>query len=274
MLDLSDINYRHFLGVMERIDIEPLSGSHAESQFEEITTELQEPTMLVTGDRPQLLDGYTDSSPAISMPQLYIQSNSVNARHFLSEDPLIETVVAQEPDSKFRLWFREIRALIRDFAFAAATAIFIVAFVIQPVKVEGTSMLPRLHDGERIFVNKFIYQFDKIHRGDIVVFWYPKNPSQSFIKRVIGLPGDEIRITNGKLYINNQLQTEPYISAEYNSNPIPNKYWIVDDHHYFVMGDNRDASNDSRAWGLVPEKYIYGKAIFRYWPLASAGALD
>lgn len=265
---------------MERLDIEPLelqpSSQLEESKPEEPTSELplelEKPTLnLAEEGQPHLLDGYSELSPAISMPQLYIQSSVINARYL--DDQLIERVTAQKPESKARLWLREIKSLVKDFAFAAATALFVVVFVIQPVKVEGTSMLPRLHDGERIFVNKFIYQFDKIQRGDIVVFWYPKNPSQSFIKRVIGLPGDEIRITNGNLYINNQLQPEPYISAEYNSNPMPNRYWIVDDHHYFVMGDNRDASNDSRAWGLVPEKYIYGKAIFRYWPLSSAGTL-
>ncbi|MCS6886137.1 MAG: signal peptidase I [Acidobacteriota bacterium] len=220
-------------------------------------------------------DSYSGSisktSEQLPMPELYLQALT-NCKIF-AEDKLIERSFSFE-ESKARLWLREALALLRDFAFAAATAAFIVVFVVQPVKVEGTSMLPRLHDGERIFVNKFIYQFSKIERGDIVVFWYPKNPSQSFIKRVIGLPGDEIRITNGKLYINNQLQVEPYISAEYNSHPTPNKYWVVDEHHYFVMGDNRDASNDSRSWGLVPEKYIYGKAVFRYWPLSAIGPID
>jgi signal peptidase I len=190
------------------------------------------------------------------------------------DDLQIEVMLPEKEPSRARVWFSEVRALLRDFFFAAVTALLIVVFVVQPVKVEGTSMLPRLHDGERIFVNKFIYNFEPIKRGDIVVFWYPKNPSQSFIKRVIGLPGDEVRITNGKLYINNKLVPEPYLSPEFSANIMPNRYWIVDEHHYFVMGDNRDASNDSRSWGQVPEKYIYGKAIFRYWPLDSAGSLS
>ncbi len=211
----------------------------------------------------------------LSMPSLYIRANkNTSLKGFLPTDDLqIELVNLDKETPNPKVWFSEAKSLTRDFLFAATVALMIVIFVIQPVKVEGTSMLPKLHDGERIFINKFIYQFESINRGDIVVFWYPKNPSQSFIKRVIGVPGDEIRITNGKLYINNSYVSEPYLSAEYTSNVMPNRYWIVDEHHYFVMGDNRDASNDSRAWGLVPEKYIYGKAIFRYWPLDSIGSI-
>ena len=134
-------------------------------------------------------------------------------------------------------------------------------------------MLPQLENGERIFVNKFIYSFDAIHRGDIVVFWYPDNPSQSFIKRVIGLPGDTIKVVSGHVFINDKPYSEPYLSRDrtqqmYNFGPEK-----VKQYHYFVMGDNRDASNDSRAWGEVPEKYIYGKAMFRYWPLSSFGSI-
>jgi signal peptidase I len=182
------------------------------------------------------------------------------------------------------LW-GEARALIRDVLFAALTAVLLVVFVIQPVKVEGTSMLPRLHDGERIFVNKFLYSLDgwpskslsigrPIQRGDIVVFWYPRDPSKSFIKRVIGLPGETVRIdTDGKVYINGQQLDEPYLSKEFTSAPQRSIVKTVRDHRYFVMGDNRDHSNDSRAWGQVPEKYIYGQAFFRYWPLDEAGVL-
>jgi len=190
--------------------------------------------------------------------------------------PPKETVSAEPADTKATpstsAW-TEVKSLARDVAFAAITAILIVVFVVQPVKVEGTSMLPQLENGERIFVNKFIYSFDAIHRGDIVVFWYPDNPSQSFIKRVIGLPGDTIKVVSGHVYINDKPYNEPYLSRDrtqqmYNFGPEK-----VKQYHYFVMGDNRDASNDSRAWGEVPEKYIYGKAMFRYWPLSSFGSI-
>ena len=180
----------------------------------------------------------------------------------------------------------EAKSLIRDFLFAALTAILLVVFVIQPVKVEGTSMLPHLHDGERIFVNKFLYTLDDwpserysvgrpIERGDIVVFYYPRDPNKSFIKRIIGLPGETVRIdVDGRVYIDGRRLDEPYLSREYTRKPQKQIVKNVKAHRYFVMGDNRDASNDSREWGLVPEKYIYGKAWLRYWPVDEMGQLD
>jgi signal peptidase I len=180
----------------------------------------------------------------------------------------------------------EVRALVRDLIFAALTAVLLVVFVAQPVKVEGTSMLPRLHDGERIFVNKFLYSLDgwpserfsigrKVERGDIVVFWYPTDPSKSFIKRVIGLPGDTVEVdTDGKVLINGEPLDESYLSPDWTKFPQRKIVKVVRPHRYFVMGDNRDHSNDSRQWGQVPEKYIYGQAWFRYWPLDEMGVLE
>jgi signal peptidase I len=178
---------------------------------------------------------------------------------------------SEEPGS---LW-TEAKSLTRDIIFAAITAILIVVFVVQPVKVEGTSMLPRLENDERIFINKLIYDFDPIKRGDIVVFWFPDDPSKSFIKRVIGLPGEVVRIDHkGQVYVNGQPTSEPYLSPDLTKRPQVLPDTLVKQHYYFVMGDNRDSSNDSRSWGLVPEKYIYGKAMFRYWPLSRAGLLN
>jgi signal peptidase I len=189
------------------------------------------------------------------------------------DDPDIEVIYPEQPTAASSLW-AEAKSLARDIIFAAVTAVLIVVFVVQPVKVEGTSMQPRLENDERIFVNKFIYNFDPIKRGDIVVFWFPDDPSKSFIKRVIGLPGETIRIDQrGQLYINGRPMDEPYLSPERNRYPRPIPDTYIKPHYYFVMGDNRDASNDSRSWGLVPEKYIYGKAMFRYWPLPRIGLL-
>jgi signal peptidase I len=160
-------------------------------------------------------------------------------------------------------------------------AVLIVVFVVQPVKVEGTSMQPRLENDERIFVNKFDYTFWSIERGDIIVFWYPEDPTKSFIKRVIGLPGESIDMdAMGHITINGQVIPEPYLAPQRNQaararwNQVRSELKYVKPHYYFVMGDNRDASNDSRSWGLVPEKYIYGKAMFRYWPLPRIGSLN
>jgi signal peptidase I len=176
------------------------------------------------------------------------------------------------------LW-TEARLLLRDLLFALMFAALLVVFVVQPVKVEGTSMLPRLHDGERIFVNKLIYYgLPHLKRGDIVVFWYPEDPSKSYIKRIIGLPGETVEIRQGSIYIRShgseQLLEEPYLDPQRNLSRASAPPKEIKPHYYFVMGDNRDASSDSRIWGLVPEKYIYGKALFRYWPLGSASFIS
>ena len=167
----------------------------------------------------------------------------------------------------------EFRGWLKDILLAVVIAFLMVVFLYQPVKVEGTSMQPELLDQERIFVNKFVYHFEEIHRSDIVVFWYPKDPSKSFIKRVLGIPGDVVSIRDGQVYINGQLVEERYVPRGYqdaDSYPVVR----VREGHYYVLGDHRNASNDSRSWGLVPRKYIYGKAVFRYWPVEKAGFLD
>jgi signal peptidase I len=166
-----------------------------------------------------------------------------------------------------------VRGWIRDVFFVVGTAIMIVIFLYQPVKVEGTSMLPELKDQERIFVNKFVYRFEKISRRDIVVFWYPRDPSKSFIKRIIGLPGDTVEIRSGMVYVNGEPLDEPYLVPEFADKRTMNPRY-VDPGYYFVMGDDRKYSSDSRVWGLVPEKYIYGKAVFRYWPVSQIGSID
>ena len=187
---------------------------------------------------------------------------------------------AEEAAPTAGLW-SEVKSITRDIIFAAVMAVLIVVFVVQPVKVEGTSMQPRLENDERIFVNKFKYNFEPIERGEIVVFWFPDDPTKSFIKRVIGLPGETIDMDpKGHITINGMPIDESYLAPERNQNArekwnqVRNEWKYVKAHYYFVMGDNRDASNDSRSWGLVPEKYIYGKAMFRYWPLQRMGSLD
>jgi signal peptidase I len=166
----------------------------------------------------------------------------------------------------------EFKGWLKDILLAVVIAFLMVVFLYQPVKVEGTSMQPELLDQERIFVNKFVYHFEEIHRGDIVVFWYPKDPSKSFIKRVVGVPGDLVAIRDGHVYINGELLQERYVPRGYqdfDSYP-PTR---IKDGHYYVLGDHRNASNDSRSWGLVPRRFIYGKAVFRYWPVEKVGFL-
>lgn len=183
-----------------------------------------------------------------------------------------------EQSSRNNLW-SEARLLLRDLVFALMLAALVVVFIVQPVKVEGTSMLPRLHDGERIFVNKLIYYDEyrwapQIERGDIVVFWFPDDPSKSYIKRVIGLPGDTVEIHEGIVRVNGRDLDEMYLDSRFNLSHRSQTPVYVRPNYYFVMGDNRDNSSDSRIWGLVPKKYIYGKALLRYWPLYAASVIE
>lgn len=172
------------------------------------------------------------------------------------------------------LW-HEGKLLLRDLFIAAMIAVLLTVFVVQPVKVEGSSMLPRLHDGERIFVNKMIYyQLPALERGDIVVFWYPKNPSVSYVKRLIALPGETVEMRGGQVFINDQLLNEPYLDPAHNYSKNTNyPRTEIPAHYYFVLGDNRDNSSDSREWEFVPEKYIYGTALFRFYPFDKIGVI-
>ena len=167
----------------------------------------------------------------------------------------------------------QLKSWFRDIFFAFSTAIFIVVFVVQPVKVEGTSMQPHLVDQERIFVNRFIYHFTDIQRGDIVVFWYPRDRSKSYIKRVLATPGDEVEIRRGNVYVNGARLEEPYLEREYRSFDSYPKL-IVPPDQFFVLGDHRNSSNDSRNWGFVEQQLIYGKAIFSYWPVSRVGLVE
>src|SRR5580692_4005602 len=168
---------------------------------------------------------------------------------------------------------QDLRSWTRDLAVALGLALVIIVFLYQPVKVEGTSMAPLLSDQERIFINKFVYRFEPIGRGDVIVFWYPLDRSKSFIKRVIGLPGDTIEIRSGHLYLDGKELLEPYVPAFYLDGTSYALRRVPAD-NYFVMGDHRDSSNDSRMFGPVPRQYIYGKAVFAYWPVDHFGSLS
>ena len=160
----------------------------------------------------------------------------------------------------------------RDLIISLAISAFIIIFLYQPVKVEGTSMMPSLDDQERIFVNKFVYRWEPIERGDIVVFRYPRDPSKSYIKRVIGVAGDRIRIDAGQVFVNGAPIEEDYVPAMYaDERSYPET--LVPPGSYFMLGDHRSMSNDSRDFGSVTEGYIYGKAVFGYWPMEKLGRL-
>jgi signal peptidase I len=167
----------------------------------------------------------------------------------------------------------EIRVWTRDLLIAIGLALVIIVFLYQPVKVEGTSMAPLLSDQERIFINKFVYRFEPIQRRDVVVFWYPLDHSKSFIKRVIGLPGETVQIHQGIVYVNGRAIEEPYVPPQYEDMSDFGPVSVPKD-SYFVMGDHRISSNDSRVFGFVASQFIYGRAVFAYWPVDHFGSLS
>jgi signal peptidase I len=162
---------------------------------------------------------------------------------------------------------------VRDVLISVAVSVLIIMFLYQPVRVEGTSMLPRLEDRDRLFINKFVYHFEAIHRGDVVVFHYPRDPEKSYIKRVIAVPGDRLRIDHGRVYLNGKLLREPYVPDQYrDTRSMPDM--VIPEDEFFMMGDHRSISSDSREFGPVDRDLIYGKAVFVYWPTRDAGVVN
>src|ERR1700751_1859826 len=187
--------------------------------------------------------------------------------------PAAPASAASESSSTDHSFRNEIRVWTRDLLIAIGLALIIIVFLYQPVKVEGTSMAPLLSDQERIFINKFVYRFEPIQRGDVVVFWYPLDRSKSFIKRVIALPGESVEIRQGMVYVDGQQLKESYVPPQYEDlrdyGPVG-----VPPNMFFGMGDPRISSNDSRVFGPVPSRFIYGRAVFAYWPVDHFGSLS
>jgi signal peptidase I len=163
----------------------------------------------------------------------------------------------------------EIIAWLKTLASAAVYATLIVTFGFQVARVEGHSMAPTLADQDRLIVNKLAYRIGEPHIGDIVMLYYPLVPEKSFVKRVIASEGDQVRIVGGKVYRNDALMDDSFVPPEYRSHDD----WgpqVIPEGYYFVMGDHRNNSSDSRHWGFVPKKYIIGKVQLRWWPLPHA----
>ena len=163
----------------------------------------------------------------------------------------------------------ELVAWVKTLMSAAVYAVLIVTFLFQVARVEGQSMAPTLEDQDRLIVNKLVYRIGEPRRGDIVMLYYPLNPEKSFVKRVIAEEGDTVRIVDGRVYVNDIPLKDDYVASEYRSHDD----WgpqVIPEGYYFVMGDHRNNSSDSRHWGLVPKKYIIGKVQLRWWPLPHA----
>jgi signal peptidase I len=202
----------------------------------------------------------------------------------LAASPLVPSAVHAAPATPSRDMERIVReslsrageevvAWVKTLFSAAVYATLIVTFGFQVARVEGQSMAPTLADQDRLIVNKLVYQLSEPRRSDIVMLYYPANPDKSFVKRVIAEEGDTVRIENGRVYVNDVPLADEYVPSEFRGHDDFGPT-IVQEGYYFVMGDHRNNSSDSRHWGLVPKRYIIGKVQLRWWPLGEARMFD
>jgi signal peptidase I len=197
--------------------------------------------------------------------------NLTLAHYAVSANHLEDGSIALRPTPRMRLVQvrEELVAWLKTLASAAVYAVLIVTFGFQVARVEGQSMAPTLEDQDRLIVNKLVYRIGEPRRGDIVMLYYPLNPEKSFVKRVIAEEGDTVRIVDGRVYVNDIPLKDDYVPSEYRSHDD----WgpqVIPEGYYFVMGDHRNNSSDSRHWGMVPKKYIIGKVQLRWWPVPTA----
>jgi signal peptidase I len=180
----------------------------------------------------------------------------------------VEALASMRMDAWARAW-RDLMSGLQTLVSAAVYATLIVTFGFQVARVDGLSMAPTLEDHDRLIVNKLVYELGDPRPGDIVMLYYPVNPEKMFVKRVIAKEGETVRIVDGRVYVNDRPLQDDYVPAEFRSHDD----WgpqVVQQGYYFVMGDHRNNSSDSRHWGFVPKKYIVGKVKVRWWPIQDA----
>ena len=170
---------------------------------------------------------------------------------------------------RLRILGEELVAWFKTLGSAAVYATLIVTFGFQVARVEGQSMAPTLEDQDRLIVNKFAYRVGEPSRGDIVMLYYPLDPDKSFVKRIIAEEGDQVRVVDGQVYVNDVPLSDDFVPEEYRSHDNLGPE-VVPEGYYFVMGDHRNNSSDSRHWGPVPKKYVIGKVQVRWWPIPDA----
>ena len=197
---------------------------------------------------------YEPFSPAVTPPAAY------------------STTVPAAPTDAIGAWKRmgtEILAAAQTLISAAVYATLIVTFGFQVARVEGESMAPTLENQDRLIVNKLAYRLGPPRRGDIVMLYYPRDPDKSFVKRVIAEEGDTVKIEDGRVFVNDVPMQDDYVLAEYRSHE-DQPAQVIPSGYYFVMGDHRNNSSDSRTWGEVPKRYIVGRVQLRWWPVTHA----
>lgn len=188
----------------------------------------------------------------------------------ISSDPLTEQPAEQPAQPPRRSGIMRILFDILETIILSVLLFAAINAVSARIRVDGFSMEPTLKSGEFVIVNKLAYKLGSPQLGDVIVFHYPRDPEQEYIKRVIGLPGDHVVVANGKVFVNGQEIQETYIAAA----PVYQSEWVVPDKSLFVLGDNRNNSSDSHNWGPVPMENVIGKAVFVYWPPENWGTID
>jgi signal peptidase I len=205
----------------------------------------------------------------IQVPEPFAGPQTAVPLQVVAAEPPVIDVAAEAPIGPWQRMGREIVAGLQTLVSAAVYATLIVTFGVQVARVDGLSMAPTLEDHDRLIVNKLVYELGDPRPGDIVMLYYPLNPDKMFVKRVIAREGDTVRIVDGRVYVNDIPLHDDYVPAEFRSHDD----WgpqVIQQGYYFVMGDHRNNSSDSRHWGPVPKKYIVGKVKVRWWPLQDA----
>jgi signal peptidase I len=216
---------------------------------------------------------HADSSDLLfDSPRIEETTASASAAELYATADALPQPVRADPDVAIGPWRRmgrEILAGVQTLVSAAVYATLIVTFGVQVARVDGLSMAPTLEDHDRLIVNKLVYELGDPRPGDIVMLYYPLNPDKMFVKRVIAREGDTVRIVDGRVYVNDVPLHDDYVPAEFRSHDD----WgpqVIQQGYYFVMGDHRNNSSDSRHWGFVPKKYIIGRVQLRWWPIPHA----
>jgi signal peptidase I len=230
------------------------------------------PQALEAPDRPELVDPNAEQLRRAEAEAAALQLPPDTAVALTIEPPdahLAAAGPAMSGGIRLAQVQEELVAWVKTILSAAVYAVLIVTFGFQVARVEGQSMAPTLEDQDRLIVNKLVYRLGAPRRGDIVMLYYPINPDKSFVKRVIAEERDTVRIIDGRVYVNDVPMQDDYVPAEYRSHDD----WgpqVIPDGYYFVMGDHRNNSSDSRHWGMVPKRYIIGKVQLRWWPVPAA----
>jgi signal peptidase I len=209
-------------------------------------------------------------SPMNDLPGLELPADSlVSAAPTPEPAASVDVSFDGQPPVDRRWWGRDVLAGAQTLLSAGVYATIIVTFGAQVARVDGLSMAPTLADHDRLIVNKLIYKLGDPRPGDIVMLYYPPDPEKMFVKRVIAKEGDTVEIVDGRVFVNDLPLHDDYVPPQFRGHD-DQPPTIVQQGYYFVMGDHRNQSSDSRHWGPVPKKYIVGKVKIRWWPLQEA----